>query len=664
MIGPWKGVFLLSLYMKNFINLIFIICFININYSVAQTPVDTVAEASKDTVWIKGRSVLILGDTSIFVAKDTIFVLPDTVAIFLKEDTVKRSNRFYKKIKKALYSTTVTKELYHLLFDEPKSKIKAKKRKRSAALYTYDKHAGKVIKEVEIKKLAIFGTNINDTSQLNESSYLGRLANKFHTYTRTNIIKNHLFFSEGQILDPVKIEDSERILRRMPYILDARIMVDSLNSDAVRVTVVVKDNWSLYPGGQVYEIDRFRFSLSEQNFLGLGHQFTNELRYDQENTPRVGYVGNYSFTDIKNTFITAGLEFAQTDDYMARRVRIFRNFITPDIKWAGGVEVSLNGHEIKRIVEDSIITFDTKFQFQDVWLSRSYPVGVAEKRKRLVTGFRFVNYNYLTQPEVTPDSNYQFFDRDQYLFNVGLSKREYEKSTLIYGYGRTEDIPVGYIFGLTVGKEYNQFYDRWYSGLNYAIGGYVSRLGYFRPMITVGSFLRDGNFEQGILKVELNYFSLLYQVRRFAFRQFFFLNFTEGFNRFGNEFLSINDRQGIRGLRSVQLSGTKRWVFRSETLSFTPFYFLGFRMAVFAFADLAAIQKDGQNLFDAKIYQGYGLGFRFRNENLAIKSFLVRFGYYPNPPDDTLPYDFDVSSKVAFRPQDFNINRPVILNFY
>ena len=622
------------------------------------------AQVKNDTVWIKGRSVLILGDTSIFVAKDTIFVLPDTVAIFLKEDTVDRPNRFYKKIKKTLYKTSLTTELYHLLFDEPDKKVKVKKNQQPSYTQLFDEHIGKIIKDIDIKKLPVFGSDVRDTTQFEESSYFVNLGNKLHTYTRKSIIRNHLFFSVGELLDPVKLEDSERVLRSKPYIQDARILVDTLNSDAVRIVVVVKDNWSLYPGGQVYDFDRFRFSLQEQNFLGYGHQFTNEIRYDQEDTPRVGYIGQYSINNIKNSFVNIDLNFAESDDFMQRGIHLYRNFITPDLEIAGGVEVSLTGYEIERIVNDSVEEFDTKFQFQDIWLSRAYPVGAAKKRKRLVTGARFVNYDYIDQPEVTADSNYQFFDRDQYLFNIGISKREYERSTLIYGYGRTEDIPMGYTFGLTVGKEYNQFYNRWYAGFNYAIGGYLGRLGYFRPMVTVGSFLRNGESEQGIVKAELNYFSLLYQFRRFAFRQFFYLNFTEGFNRFGNEFISINNQEGIRGLKSIQLLGTKKIVFRSETLSFTPFYLLGFRMAIFAFVDLAAIQTDEGSMFDATLYQGYGLGFRFRNENIAIKSFLIRFGYYPNPPVDHVPYDFDLSSSIADRPQDFNIDRPMILDFH
>lgn len=617
----------------------------------------------KDTVWVKGKSILILGDTSIFIAKDTVFVLPDSIAVFLKEDTIERPNRFYKKIKKTLYKTTITTELYHLLFDDPDDKSAKQKPKTVPPRQDHSDFIGKIITDVNIEKLAVFGTDINDTTKFNQKSWLLRRGNKFHNYTRNNIIRNHLFFSEGELFDPVKIEDSERTLRNLPYIQDARILVDPIDEETVRVVVIVKDNWSLYPGGQIFNFNKFWFSLNEKNFMGWGHQFSNELRYDQSDNPKVGYIGNYRIKDIKNTFITVDFDFAESDDYQRRGIRISRDFVTPDIELAGGIEASLIGYEVRQILSDTLYTFDTRYQYQDVWLSHAYPVGAIGKRKRLITGTRFVKYDHLDQPEVAPDSNYQFFDRDQYLFNIGISRREYERSTLIYGYGRTEDIPIGYLFGFTAGREYSQFYDRWYGGINYAIGDYVGRIGYFRPMISIGSFLRDGNLEQGLVRVELSYFSYLYQIKKFAFRQFFYINYTEGFRRFGNEFISINDREGIRGLSSIQFRGTKKLVLRSETLSFTPFYILGFRMAIFAFADLAAIQTDEGKILDSKFYQGYGLGFRFRNENLAIKSFLIRVGFYPNAPDDLVPYDFDLSTRIAIRPNDFDINRPQVFTF-
>lgn len=620
------------------------------------------SQVEKDTVFVQGRSVLILGDTSVFVFKDTTFVLPDTVAVFLKEDTVRRNRQFYNKIKKTLYKTGLTKELYHLMFDEPTPRAR-KAEKARVIQDNFREHEGKVISDLKIEKLAIFGTNINDTTQFNQSSKLIRLANRAHNYTRSNIIKNLLVFREGEKVDPVELKDSERILRAQPYIQDARIILVEVDEHLVQAVVIVKDTWSLYPGGQIYDLDRIDFSLIEQNFLGFGHQFTNQIQYDGDDKPQIGYVGSYTVPNVRRTFINLRLDFARSDQYNTQGFELFRNYVTPDIKWAGGIGASYNTIEFRRLAEDSLVVFDSRFRQQDLWISRAFPIGLKEKRKRIVIGSRFVNYNFLTQPEVRPDSNYIFFDREQYLFNVGISRRGYEQHKLIYGYGRTEDIPVGYKFNVTMGKEVNQFYDRFYAGINYAVGGYLRKLGYFRPSVSVGSFMRKGEFEQGIVSGTIDYFSLLYQFNKFAFRQFFHLNLTEGINRFGNEFIDVNDRNGVRGLRSLQLRGTKRLTFSSESLAFTPFYFIGFRMAIFVFADLAFVQVDEKNIFKGDFYQGYGLGFRFRNENLAFKQFLIRFSFYPGYPDDARPLGLDVSGRIAQRPADFDIGQPRILNF-
>lgn len=617
---------------------------------------------NQDTVWVQGKSILILGDSSLFIARDTIFVLPDSVAIFLKNDTVRRSNSFYRKIKKALYKTSLTTELYHLLFDEPQPKSRAKN-KEPDNYATFPEHMGKIINDIKIEKLAVFGTDIDDTTEFKNNSWLIRRGNEIHNYTRTSVIRNHLFFTEGQLLDPVKLEDSERTLRLLPYIKDVRVLIEPIDDDAVNIVVLVKDNWSLYPQMDVLNIDRWRLKVTEKNFLGFGHEFHNEVRYNSRNERDFGYRGLYRIRNIGHSFITADLTFAESDKYMNRGIKIYRNYVVPEIELAGGIEISLNGRHTARILRDTIVTFDSKFQYQDVWGSHAYPVGSVKKRKRLVTGGRFRRYSFLDQPEVRKDSNYNYFDREQYLLTLGFSKRNYEKSSLIYGFGRTEDIPSGYLLSFSAGKEFNQFYDRWYGQFDYSIGGYLWKLGYFRPSLTLGGFLRNEDIEQGIMKGELSYFSYLYYLKKFAFRQFFYLNYTYGFNRFEAEFIDINNANGIRGLQSVELIGTKKMIFRSETLSFTPFYILGFRMAIFGFVDLAAIQQEGEKLWDAKFYQGYGLGIRFRNENLAFKSISLRLGYYPNAPADANFYNMQFGGENILRYQDFVVTPPSVVDF-
>ncbi|MEL7006765.1 MAG: hypothetical protein AAFN93_29165, partial [Bacteroidota bacterium] len=113
-----------------------------------------------DTVAVKGRSFILLGDSSIFIERDTVIYLPDSIASKLKFDNKERSADFYKRIKQRLYKRKFTKELYNLLFKDLDKKNTPKivpKRVR------YDIYNGRRIREVRIKRLSPFGTSIRDT---------------------------------------------------------------------------------------------------------------------------------------------------------------------------------------------------------------------------------------------------------------------------------------------------------------------------------------------------------------------------------------------------------------------------------------------------------------------------------------------------------------------
>jgi hypothetical protein len=74
-------------------------------------------------------------------------------------------------------------------------------------------------------------------------------------------------------------------------------------------------------------------------------------------------------------------------------------------------------------------------------------------------------------------------------------------------------------------------------------------------------------------------------------------------------------------------------VLNYEANIFVPLQFLGFKLAVITFADFGLIAPGNKLIFDSKLYQGYGLGFRVRNEHLIFPEFQFMFAYYPNTPD-------------------------------
>ena len=107
--------------------------------------------------------------------------------------------------------------------------------------HTFDVYGGKQIRYVYYNQLKVFGTTIEDTTVV--PNKLVRFANKLHYDTRTWVIKQSLFFREGDTVNAYKLVDNERYLRRLPFIQDARIYVINSyeNSDSIDIVVLTKD---------------------------------------------------------------------------------------------------------------------------------------------------------------------------------------------------------------------------------------------------------------------------------------------------------------------------------------------------------------------------------------------------------------------------------------
>ena len=95
------------------------------------------------------------------------------------------------------------------------------------------------------------------------------------------------------------------------------------------------------------------------------------------------------------------------------------------------------------------------------------------------------------------------------------------------------------------------------------------------------------------------------------------------------DILNINNEGGIRGFSDNNLMGTKKLVLNYEADIFVPLKFLGFKLAFITFADFGLISSYNTSLFTSKLYQGYGLGFKIKNEHFIFPVFQFMFGFYP-----------------------------------
>lgn len=620
-----------------------------------------------DTLYIKKNTSLVLKDVTLRFDKDTTLILPDT--LFYKV----RGN-FYSRLKDRWYQRKFTKQLFDLLFSLPSEDFGLDTTKLVKSENPYLVYQGQTIASISLVKLQALGTNMEDLDKRPES-VVQKLGNTVNFNTRGRVIRNNLLFEEGDQVNAAILADSERIIRELPFIKDARLIVRPRDDDPglVDVEIITRDVVSLSVDFEARAIDAGRLRLNHRNLFGSGHELDNRFAVDDGATQTFSYQVRYRVPNIKRSFVSLEMRYANTVNFDERTLQLKRDFVSPSIRYAGGIIVSKQ--ELRERILENIISdeeFDEvmllqEFNLRDVWLARAFPIRTRQAslkdRTRLVISGRALDVEYSARPEVSRDLNKRFHNRFQAIGGIGLSQRRYFKDQLIFGYGRTEDIPYGMTAELLGGYEWGEFYDRTYFGARFSRGGYMGLLGYFYTSLSAEKFVYNGNTEQGLIRTDFRYFSNLIDRDRWKFRQFITFNYTRGYNRFDGEFIDIRDRNGIRGLTSNTLRGTQRLLLNMETVAFTPLNLVDFRLALFGFIDMGKINDGSRDIFREKTQMGYGIGFRIRNDNLTFNAVEIRLAYYPNVPIGIDAVDLDLSGNPGFRFNDFFITEPQVGRF-
>ncbi|TLU99430.1 hypothetical protein [Dyadobacter luticola] len=583
----------------------------------------------------------------------------------------RRDSIRYTNLKARMSKTKFSRAVYRLFFRDVYNQGKVSEVK-AIETNPFTPYEGMVIRKIYIRQLDILGESVYDTTRT--GNRLQRFLSKnLHTNTREGIIrKSFLLFSEGDDIEARVLKDNERLLRSNKTITDARIIVIPRKDVTwmADVVVLVQDAWSIVVGGSFSSFNKLSAKVEDINVRGTTHSQLTAVRWDAKDSIRkFQFRTIYTVPYIGKTFITGQASFIFERDIKDQSVRFYRRFLTNETKYAGAVDV---GHttllQNKRKIDSTdvqIPLYPAEFQYYDVWLGRSFkypfPNSRLAQNSRIVVAARHNRYRFLDRPAVSPDMNKIYWNRSATLISLGFSNRNYKRDVLIYGFGRTEDVPVGSLFALTLGQENTEFGQRGYGGIQYAVGKYLSHnLGYMYGVANVGSYSKNGRAQQGVISSQLNYISNLIPFNYSFFRQFLTIRYTHGIRRDSVDYLNISNDQGIRGINNDQLIGTKRITVGTETVFFSDKSLLGFRIAYFVFADIGLVNAVN-SIWSGPLYQGYGLGLRLRNENLTFNTLQLRIGYYPNLPNNSSPFRFGANGNVPLRLRDFDTSAPSIV---
>ncbi|WP_420578448.1 hypothetical protein [Ekhidna sp.] len=605
--------------------------------------------------------ILVVSDSLVIAKNDTSILLPSGTEYHVYDNKYVLSDGFYDSVYSVAQKNKITKELYNLLITNkpPENGIKSKDPVRSEAFFKA--FEGKTITSIDYVSVDLFGGSVNDTT-LKAQSSLGKLSNKLHYDTKREVIFKHLLFRLGDKVDAFEVADTERIIRSLKYIEDAKIIlkVNPGDLNTVEATVVVKDRFPWSADASLDNNDALRLGFINQNILGSGNEFgIGYLRHGEE-LPMHGYDAHYTIRNIENTFVDGTVYFS--DNYLGKSkgLSFRRNFISPEIKYYGEATIEHVEPISDLIFADSL--YEKDFQIDrksyDLWGARSFFLG---DRKNISTALRLQHDNFSERPQVQVDSNTIYHDHHFLVGALSYSKINYLKTRNVLSFNITEDIPVGFIYSVIIGRDWTEFGERDYRGIRTIYSTYSKNAGYFLINMESGYFLMDNQKNNRVFQLDGRHFTPLIDLGA-AYSRFF-----TRFHYFNGNELSIPISQTLEGenrIRNIegnQIAGNQIFSLTTEYVVFQPWYFYGFRFATYAHAGIGNVSESRVMDPYNQTYYTLGGGIRIRNESLVFDTFEFRVSVLPNAPTEGKYFYFKVSLSA---PQFFkspNVGKPEVV---
>ena len=573
----------------------------------------------------------------------------------LSRDTLSRA--FYDSLKVKAEKRRFTNLLYDMLVVSHAPPGSARENMTSTA--PYDDYSGRIIRNRELVRLNAFGTAIDNPARY-DPSRTEKAMNSTYTKTKRFVLNQYILFREGDTIVPQEMADNERLLRQLPYIYDARITVVPVDSLYADVAIIVREN---YPYGATASVNGLKAGMLrafDRNFAGLGHELSLSMPYDFNEYSWPGIGVNYSIRNIARSFSDLEMGFSDGLGANCLRGQYKRDFVTSETRYAWSASLTMT-----HTTED-LDTMQTaaplRFIRDDYWAARSF-MWDRETVSRLIAGGRYIHNNVFARPAIDDFSYYRLQNYQQWTGSLSLTSQRFINTSLIYSYGRTEDIPYGYIIEVMGGREKNEYKWRTFAGMKLAFGNLFNRSGYLYGGLSYSSFINGGEAEQGVVEASIRYFTPLIRAGRSRIRIFFNGYYTGGFNRYTDEFLFIRNNDFVRGFRNDSIKGTERVTASVEPVLFLSKPLIGFRFALYAFADAGFLASEGFGEGSYYLIPAIGAGVRVRNDQLVLNTIQIRLAWYPNVPPWSERSWISAAGIPRLRPPDFEPQPPGMIPF-
>jgi hypothetical protein len=465
--------------------------------------------------------------------------------------------------------------------------------------------------------------------------WLYRTANAVRFNTRPSVIRKFLLFQEGDVYDPLRLDETERNLRALPFLKSALVSAGKPHDGVVDVEVITQDAWTTEPGisfGKKGGVTTYGFDLKEKDFLGTGR--TLAIAYDQDverSNRSLEYIDPYF---LGQPYVLADFLYSNNSDGEEERIAIGRPFAAFSSRNSAGVVFD---HLIQneRIFADG----DPVARFRQHHVQGDAQLGwaIAASETRAQRGFvRFRSFE--DRFALLPDSPEPILPEDRLFRFVTLGyqdiQNDFLKKNFVNRAERYEDFNLGRVIDVEAGVSPTAFGTAKTTAMFRLEVGEGWRLGLQTFLLGAASYRTryDGHFQNEIVSGNLFFvheFSSTLPRQTFVSR----LVFDRGWNLDKDVQFFADGDNGLRGYKLYAFEGNKRVVWNAEQR-----FFLGreilqlFSLGAAAFFDTGAATPENEPLTIKDFKSDVGVGLRIGITRAATNSTVrIDFAYALNP---------------------------------
>jgi hypothetical protein len=547
---------------------------------------------------------------------------------------------------------------------------------------SFNVYGGKQIRYIYYNQLKVFGTTIEDTSVV--PNKLIRFANLLHYDTRVWMIRQSLFFSEGDTVNAYKLVDNERYLRRLPFIQDARIyVINSYESnDSIDIVVLTKDVFEY--GGSITSLNNTNASATvfNNNLLGAGQKVALGFSWDNMYDPQWRTGASYTKYNVGGSFADVSVGYTMLNDKINTDTGQYENSAYLIINrplystWAsltGGLTLSVNRSVNIYSLPDTLYR-NYAYNLVDVWGGYNFTnqykkTGYNSSKPNIGIELRSFNMDFTTEPtepylKSNPNYNSHYFLLSQLVFY----HQDFFKTNYFFGFGRTEDIPMGYTYAASFGL------DSW-TGLKRSYTAIQTQKYWFLGKNLISSTIGFGGFwynhqsQDAVLHIASDYYSNLFHFNGPKVREFLHADYIICFNPVLYKPVNINRDNGIFGYRNTLFNDYQRLNLSAQTNYYSPISIYGFKFNFYLLLQASLLSSQKASIFDSPFYSGFTVGCQIRNENLSFNTIQISASYQPivangpqaaNGPSTIF---LSLTSVTAFNFPIFALSQPTLIQY-